>query len=183
MDSAIQFCLMKNYQTRLFSFLCVCVCVTGCLSVPAPTHKGKDVVRVGKTKTYMPPPQPAYLENNPKLLLILNSFVSRTTHRRPSLLHVRLHATHLCETEAGGCGFFFQFPLLPFWPWSDFICTSLPPHPQPAPLSLSKGKSFIHMLQMTEGEWRLQKSEINVALCYDRACYAPAGMIHCNLYK
>lgn len=47
------------------------------LNLPAPIYKRKDVVSKRKTKTYLPPPQPGSLENNPMLLLILNSFVSK----------------------------------------------------------------------------------------------------------
>lgn len=42
------------------------------LNLPAPIYKRKDVVSKRKTKTYLPPPQPGSLGNNP---MLLNAFV------------------------------------------------------------------------------------------------------------
>lgn len=102
------------YQIMLF--FVVCFFVTSCLSVCLlPFTKRRDVVSERKTKPYLPPPQPASLENNPKLLLIWNSFVSRTTRLRPYLrvgafVHQREENNmYVCEREREVVGSSFSF--------------------------------------------------------------------------
>lgn len=67
--------LYEKKEKKKEVVLCFCVYLWSCCL----SQKEED------TKTYIAPPQPASLENNPKRLWTLNSFVSRTTHRRPYL--------------------------------------------------------------------------------------------------
>lgn len=90
------------------------------LNLPAPIYKRKDVVSNRKTKTYLPPSQPGSLENNPMLLLILNSFASKTTHWRPYLwvrvfVHLRKN-TCISVRKNEGRWLLFLVSLALFWP-------------------------------------------------------------------
>lgn len=90
------------------------------LNLPAPIYKRKDVVSKRKTKTYLPPPQRGSIENNPMLLLILNSFVSKTTHWRPYLwvrvfVHLRKN-TCISVRKNEGRWLLFLVSLVLFWP-------------------------------------------------------------------
>lgn len=75
-SSAFPFPLWISMRQGFLWHVCLCQ-----LTV----YKRKDVVGERQTKLRPPPPQPTSPLNKPKLLLILNSFVSRTTHRRPYL--------------------------------------------------------------------------------------------------
>lgn len=143
MDSAIcrkehldlVFQLWKNIRQGFFFFCC--------FFVSAGSHAQYERCC---QKEDTPPPQPASLENNPKLLLILNSFVSRTTHRRPHLWvwgFVPTKHINVCVREWRDVGSSFSF-FCSLFAVSHLVCTYV--------LLLSGcllRYIFIHMLTMT----------------------------------
>lgn len=136
------------------------------LNLPAPIYKRKDVISKRKTKTYLPPPQPGSLENNPMLLLILNSFVSKTTHWRPYLwvrvfVHLRKNTCISVRKNEGRWLPFFSFfgSLLALYHLIYFPVAS---HHYSLPAS--RCTEFIQMGQ-PGGGWHLWKSDSSVQFC------------------
>lgn len=161
-----------------------------CLSLPAPIHNRKDVVREKKTKTNIPPPQPASLENHPKLLLILNSFVSGTTLWRPyrwvwGFVHLRQN-TNMCVRENESVWVLLLVSSALFWPC---LILSALLSALASPLLLSG--CLWRYISIHTDDFKLSENDVcgNQALmqcwqtsqkCYNEAC-APAEMIRCDL--